>query len=94
MAEAQSVVKSKPNRIWIELELPENDKQGEYIAEQACAVLKKMGIEYDTPVWWNPKKQRYCFTMDSGGSYVIADDNGHWYNLDYLAKHAGLKQKG
>lgn len=78
----------KPNKIWFELELPENydDQKGRNIAEKACLVLKHMGVDYNVPVWWNTTKKCYCFSIDSAGCYVEANDHGHWYNLDYLAK--------
>ena len=76
------------NRIWIELPKPHNNKHGILIAEQACIVLKSMGVDYDTPVFWDQNKQAYCFTCDSGGGFYEALDNGHWYNLDYLANKA------
>ncbi len=88
-------MKITQNRIWIELELPENfdDKKAEKIAKDACIVLNTMGVDYDIPVWWSSKDKRFCFTMDTAGSFVVADDNGHWYSLDYLAKQARAKMK-
>ena len=83
----------KPNRFWFELELPEklNDEKGEELAAKACIVLNRLGVEGGVPVWWNKKEKRYCFTLDVAGGYVVANDHGHWYNLDYIAK---LCEKG
>jgi len=76
----------KTNRIWIELELPENDKEGHTRAILLSSVLHHLGVKQTNAVFWFPEKKRYCFTIDEGGSFVEATDNGHWYNLDYLAE--------
>jgi len=78
--------KKLTNRVWIEIEKPENDKQGHDRAIALGKMLNLLGVPYTQPVFWFPAKGRYCFQVDSGGSFVEAGDNGHWYNLDYLAE--------
>ena len=77
------------NRIWIELEIPKSNEHGDTIAAQASILLKLMGVDYSDPaVFWDSHKQSFCFTVDKAGSFYEASDNGHWYNLDYLAGKA------
>ena len=78
-------MKNKPNRVWIELEQPSSDEEGERRAKQASRMLKRLGVPYCQAVWWWPKHKAYCFTISTAGCFVEATDNGHWYNLDYLA---------
>ena len=73
------------NRVWIELERPSSDEEGERRAELACRMLRRLGVERGTPVFWHTKGC-YCFTIDEAGSYAEAADNGHWYNLDYFGR--------
>lgn len=86
----------KPNRVWIELDYPSikdfpdtKDAVAEERAAKLDKLLRKLGYMPDYKgklVFWFPKKERFCFTQDYGGSYVEAGDNGHWFNLDYLSK--------
>lgn len=79
----------KPNRVWMELDRPENDEQGHARAAALTRLLAKLGFQPrkgGETVWWWPEKGRYCFTLDEAGGFVEAGDNGHWFNLDYLSR--------
>jgi hypothetical protein len=83
------------NRVWIEIELPphmtdgEQQRIGEERAKLMSSFLLRAGVA-DTGrypvVWWNQKKQCYCSTSDRAGSYTHMDDNGMWFDLDYLGR--------
>lgn len=73
------------DRIWIELQRPRDDEEGNRRAKLLCAMLKKLGVPYQQPVFWHPKAERYCFTIDMAGGFVEAGDNGHWFDLHTLA---------
>jgi len=79
---------STPNRIWLELDPPANNQEGHDRAAALTRMLRRLGIDHGpnrNACWWNERKQRYCFTLDASGTFVEANDHGHWYNLDYLA---------
>ena len=80
---------STTNRVWVELERSQDDGVCETRAALLDKMLKKLAlpmvIDYQL-VWWNKSEQRYCFVIDSAGSYVEAKDNGHWFSLDFLSK--------
>jgi hypothetical protein len=46
----------------------------------------KHRVEDHLFVWWNETKFRYCFSLDSAGSFVEASDHGHWFNLEYFGR--------
>jgi len=73
------------NRVWIELELHPDDAVCEARAAALSQLLHKLGSAPDR-VWWDSRSHRYSLTIDDGGSYITLADNGHWFNLDYLAK--------
>lgn len=84
-------MREKPNRVWLEIERPPSDlsvDERNVIAEERAAKLSKV-VEALTglkeAVWWHDRKGRYCFTIDEAGGFVEAGDEGHWYNLDYIA---------
>lgn len=76
----------KPNRVWIELERSGTDEQMSERAQLLSAMLRKLGVTREQPVFWSPEKQMFCFEIDDAGSFVEAADFGHWYNLDFFGK--------
>lgn len=90
------MTETKPARVWIELEWPQiNDTRiadsiadrnalGKRRAALASAMLRRLGVSW-SHFWWNEREQKYCITTDSGGSYLVCNDHGHWFNLDWLA---------
>jgi hypothetical protein len=76
------------NLIWIELELPprDNAKIGHDRASKLSRFLLNQGIDFGIyqAVWFDEKKWMYCFTRSNAGSFVYANDNGEWYDLDNL----------
>lgn len=74
------------HRVWIELEQPKNQEDGEKRAALLSAMLKKLGVDrgiYPIVFWAHGS---YCFTTADSGTFVEASDKGHWFNLDFLAK--------
>lgn len=76
------------NRVWIEIEKAKDSTEGKARAALLSAMLKRLGVDYGRypPVFWSERERSYCFTIDGGGSYVYAEDRGHWFNLDMLAE--------
>ena len=81
------------NRVWIELERPEDDAEGTLRAALASRMLKRLGSDYPEPVFWNERAQRYCVTIDGGGVYQECTDNGHWFSLDYFGREDSEQEK-
>lgn len=74
------------NRIWIELDRPLSDVHGEELARKASLMVNRMGVPWPNPIFWSEHSKMFCFVTDEAGSFEEAGDNGHWYNLDWLAK--------
>ena len=76
------------NLVWLELELPsrENPKAGHDRATMLSRFLLDNGIDFGEyqPVWFDEKKWMYCFVRSSAGTFVYANDNGEWYDLNNL----------
>jgi len=72
------------NRIWLELEKPENDTHAETICKQASLLLHKLGSSKDSEFFWNQSKKLYCYGGDYGYTELL--DKGIWLNLDRLTK--------
>lgn len=76
--------KATCNRVWIELDRPTSDEEGHLRAQLASTMLTRLGSPIKQTFWWHEKKECYCVTLDTGGSYQELQDNGHWFNLDFL----------
>jgi hypothetical protein len=74
------------NRIWIELEKPENDEHAHEQCQLANKMLKRLGLEV-MEFWWGygGKSITYNLTLNDSGMYLVCADKGHWFNLDKLA---------
>ena len=72
-------------KIWIELERDADSTVNDHRANLANKLLRKAGATYDH-YWWNERTSSYCVNIDSGGSFLECDDDGHWFNLDFLAR--------
>jgi hypothetical protein len=82
----------KENAVWIELERDSSPEVNHKRAKQLSIVLMSLwGIEYE-PIWFSDHDKRYCHQTSSGGTYLVLNDNGHWFNLDYLAESAAEKR--
>ena len=74
------------HRVWIELQYPANDTEGEYRAALGTKLLNRLGVNYHPNLfWWSVEKHQYCVTTDSGGSFLYCLNHGHWFNLEKLA---------
>jgi hypothetical protein len=86
------------NRIWIELEKPpkkmasaETHLLGHARAKLANNLIDRLMEPSErnptkTHVFWSERDYAYCFMSGGWGSYVVAEDNGHWYSLDYFGR--------
>lgn len=78
---------AKPNRVWIEIEMPAG--AGGAIAEARAAaftaMLRKLGGDGD--VEWNSKRccYEYCSSPAAGSYFLDPEEPGFWFNLDYFA---------
>ena len=73
------------NRIWLELELDPDQEVCNTRAALATNVLRRLGNTI-SDFWYNQTKGCYCFTSASDGGFTELEDNGHWFNLDYLGR--------
>lgn len=79
----------KPFRVWIELEQPKDNAEGHERARLLSNMINRLNApqyQRDKPVWWFEDKQCYCFEIDHGGSFVMANDRGHWFNLNWFGR--------
>jgi hypothetical protein len=75
------------NRIWIELDKPLNPEHGSLQCELANKLLAKLrpaGTEAHSEFYFDAEDKYYTYGGDMG--YKILNDNGEWFNLDYLSK--------
>jgi|TARA_B110000259_G_scaffold53670_2_gene63226 hypothetical protein len=74
--------------VWIELQKPDEQYTAEEICDNANKMLNKLGISHKAFI---PNKGRkygvdYIHQQGNDGSFTYMEDNGHWFNLEYLAK--------
>ena len=75
--------KQRINRVWIELPVPEDADHAKEIADQANAMMRKLG-----------NTQGYAFSWEDGDGWYWGSpmgwsklhDNGTWFNLNYLSE--------
>jgi hypothetical protein len=75
------------NRVWIELDKPEDDEHAEQIVRAANAMMAKLGIEHNVFSWY-PEKEKYALHYANNSGFVYLPDRGWWFDLDYLASTA------
>lgn len=71
--------------VWIELERGD-DEYNECCALKATQMIRRLGIEHDY-FKWNQSRQQYEYLMGAGGNhgYLELPEDGHMFNLDFLA---------
>lgn len=74
-----------PNRVWIEIERGQDDAKNVERAEAFTKMLNKLGIQ-SCKVEWNKTTKFYEYTNLESQSFIDLVDDGHFFNLDYLAK--------
>jgi uncharacterized protein CbrC (UPF0167 family) len=75
------------NRIWIELDTPNNDEHAEEQCRLANNMLQRLAEkpEYmQRQFFWLKNSRRYAFGGLMG--YNELTDRGEWFNLDYLGR--------
>jgi len=76
--------KQPPNKVWIELDRPRDEAHAEQIAELINKVMRKIEPTNTREFFWDAKERVWCIGDAMG--YVTLNDNGEWFNLDYLGK--------
>lgn len=88
-AKAKPAPKEHKDRIWIELDRPKGLSATDRIefcerqAELATKLLHRLGVNKDQRFYWSERDLCYCLGGPMG--YLVLTDNGHWFNLKYLA---------
>ena len=71
-------------QVWIELPKPKNSADATDIAEKANRMMKRLGNVGGYRWHWSEHERRWCWGDNMG--YVVLNDNGNWFNLDYLGR--------
>lgn len=77
------------NTVWIELEMPsseESDVVGEYRAELANIMMKKLGFDYEVFGFIGGEKRSYIRLLPEGAGFMYLRDNGDWFDLARLTQ--------
>jgi hypothetical protein len=74
------------NRVWIELEKPLDEEDGNRIAELANNMLQRLFAPNKPTLYftWNEHRLRYDYGTTMG-RYSLADW-GEWFDLDYFGR--------
>jgi len=73
------------NCIWIEIENHQDAVLNEDAAKAVNKMLKKLDVTYGG-FEWNQHAGMYHFVEYASGSFFELPEDGHTFNLDYLAK--------
>ena len=76
--------RSAANRIWIELEKPENAKRAHEVCKLANNVLHRLFPSSAKLFFFDEKKKQFCYGDDGG--YLEMPDRGVWLNMDYAGR--------
>ena len=82
-------ITSKQNRVWIEIERSDDDATNEKRAELFAKMINRLRGDDATAnaeVRWYKKKNRYAYTNDAFSTYHTLNDDGEWFNLDFLGR--------
>jgi len=73
--------------VWIELQEPSDKFTAQEICDSANNMLKKLGVN-SNPFWVNKERKygTHYIHRQSDGQFSYMEDNGHWFNLEYLGK--------
>lgn len=79
------------NRVWIEIEPASNIEEARKICAKINAMMNKLGVDGQNGEVFAPNettnpKTAYIHIQDSSGSFTELEDNGQWFNLNFLAK--------
>ncbi len=80
--------------VWIELERHESNGANEIAAFRATKMLRRLGIEHNSFHWSVPCQQyQYLMGENGNGGYYDLPEDGHMFNLDYLAGQGGSHEQ-
>jgi len=91
MAELTGTPIETKRKVWIELESKGlfTDEQRHEITVRGNVMLRKLGYNQSVVFWWNERKKCYCLTMNETEEFLELPDNGHWFDLNFIAKQPG-----
>lgn len=73
--------------VWVELPEPKDEDHAKAICQKANDMLKKLGVDYKVfaPNTFNRHTDYIAWEGPQSG-FTMLEDNGKWFNLDYLSK--------
>ena len=74
--------------VWVELQEPDENYNGEEIAEHATRMIRRLGSE-NGYFQFSPNKMQGChyrYIAGSEGGITPLEDNGKWFNLEYFGR--------
>ena len=71
--------------VWIELERTDDAETNRYNAVLATQMLRKLGVTIGQFEWWSTEKTDTYVYIQEGGSFYELPEDGHFFNLEYLA---------
>ena len=72
------------NRVWIEIELDDNETVNHERAEKLTKLLKKMGSRRE--FWYDETKKVFCSGSSDAPEFKELVKAGDWFNLDFLGR--------
>lgn len=87
MAELTGTPIETKTRVWIELPKMAGasvERQTD-IAVKGTVMLHKLGFNEHVAFWWNGRKNVLCLTLNEAEEFMELPDNGHWFNLNFIA---------
>ena len=75
--------------VWIELQEPSDEYTAQEIVDNANKMLNKLGINGNRFAVSKDRNTVYgvhYLHVQSDGQFSYLESNGHWFNLEYLAK--------
>lgn len=70
--------------VWIEIIRTESAEENHEKAKKFNALLKRLGIEY-CEISYSERAGRFLHTNKACGSFLTLEDDGHFFNLDFIA---------
>jgi len=75
---------TKSHRIWVQLDYSRDEKRNHETCLLANKMMRLLGIKRDC-FWFNEERNCFNVTTDNSGCFLELSDNGHWFNLEFLA---------
>ena len=74
-------------KVWIEVQDPTDENSAKDICDKANAMMNKLGVAHKVfaPNTLNRHSDYIAWDSPEGG-FTCLEDNGKWFNLEYLGK--------